>query len=145
MRHAWKFAIVAGVALVVANFITVSHSSYTCVLCRSYRFDWKCLGVVIPSYAETDCSRWYAAHVEPSHAHLWERGTCVSETNLLGRPLRMDAAQVGSQSGGSIPTLNSPSTSISRSPSRPRRSSPTSPTRRPTRTGSKRISGPKAT
>src|SRR3954471_3543829 len=73
-------------ALIPAWVIPVTKLSHTCVLCRLNRVDSSCLGLTLPSYYENECSRWYEAHVERSHGHIWEQGTCCYETNLLGMP-----------------------------------------------------------
>ena len=74
-------------ALVVASGIQVSRLSHTCVACRLGRVDASCLGLTRSTYHENECSRWYSAHVESTHDHVWERGTCRYASNLLGRPV----------------------------------------------------------
>lgn len=68
----------------IGSCIQVSRLRHTCVICRLYRVDTMCLGLTHSAYSETDCSLWYSAHVEPMHAHVWERGTCSYMSNLLG-------------------------------------------------------------
>ena len=60
-----------------------SSLSYTCVLCRLGRVDTTLFGFTRSTYHETDCSRWYPENVEPSHTHIWERGTCMTLLNAL--------------------------------------------------------------
>jgi hypothetical protein len=76
-------------ALVVAWNVPVAHLRQTCVVCRLHRSDRTCLGLTRSTYSDNECSRWYAAHVEPQHAHTWERSTCVYESNLLGISMRV--------------------------------------------------------
>jgi hypothetical protein len=87
MRYLWSILALGVLALVAAWAIPVSRLNHTCVLCRLGRVDATCLGLTRSNYYENECSRWYAAHVEPSHEHVWERGTCCYESNLLGMPL----------------------------------------------------------
>ena len=73
------------VALIGAALVPVSRSSSTCVVCRLTRLDANALGLTRATDYGNECSRWYAAHVEPSHEHVWEPGGCVSKGSLLGR------------------------------------------------------------
>lgn len=85
-RASWIIPL--GVAALLAGlFVPVSRLRHTCVVCRLSRLDTTAFGLTRSAYAETDCSRWYAAHVEPRHDHLWERGTCRSTGNLIGMPM----------------------------------------------------------
>jgi hypothetical protein len=94
-------------ALVIASCVQVSRLSHSCVVCRLHRVDATCLGLTHSTYSETDCSRWYAAHVEPQHVHVWERGTCQYTSNLLGMP-----ASVGCSPGRFPIMLLSPTTQM---------------------------------
>jgi hypothetical protein len=87
VRQLFGIIALGGFALVVASCIPVSRLSHTCVACRLDRVDATCFGFARSTYYENECSLWYAAHVEPVHAHTWERGTCCYESNLLGKPL----------------------------------------------------------
>lgn len=80
------FRATLGLVLVFVSgcFVTVTHEGSTCVLCRSYRRVTTYGLVPVTRRYETECSRWYAAHVEPRHAHIWERGTCVYESDFWG-------------------------------------------------------------
>jgi hypothetical protein len=55
-----------------------SRASYRCLFCRLKRSETKFLGTTRSNDEETDCSRWYRAHVEPAHAHIWELGSCTA-------------------------------------------------------------------
>lgn len=74
------------VLLVLGSFISVARWSETCVVCRLTRAHASYGPFPITRHYENNCSRWYAANVEARHDHLWERGTCVYETNLYGLP-----------------------------------------------------------
>ncbi len=87
MRRIGTLVAFAVFASVVASCVTVSHLSHTCVVCRLNRVDASCFSLTRSTYHENECSQWYPTHVEPAHTHIWERGTCVSETNLLGHPM----------------------------------------------------------
>src|SRR4051794_12609239 len=86
MKSIGMLMIFGTLALIPACMIPVARLGHTCVICRLDRVDATCLGVTLPSYDENECSRWYATHVERSHRHVWERGTCCYESNLLGMP-----------------------------------------------------------
>src|SRR5689334_19479960 len=74
------------VLLVLGSYVPVARWRETCVVCRLTRAHSSYGPIPITRHYENECSRWYAAHVEPRHAHVWERGTCVYETNLYGMP-----------------------------------------------------------
>ena len=84
-----------------------SSLSYTCVLCRLGRVDTTLFGFTRSTYHETDCSRWYPENVEPSHTHIWERGTCMTLLNALAQPMG-----VGCRPGHYPIRLLSPSTQM---------------------------------
>ena len=77
-------------ALIVGGFLFLalgsieagSSLSYTCVLCRLGRVDTTLFGFKRSTYHENECSRWYPQNVEPSHTHIWERGTCMTLLNV---------------------------------------------------------------
>jgi hypothetical protein len=71
------------------------------------RIDANCLGFTRSTFFQNECSRWYPAHVEPSHAHVWERSTCEYTSNLLGMPV-----SVGCRPGGYPIWLLDPSTQL---------------------------------
>lgn len=81
------FVAVGGLALLVVPNVVVTRLAFSCVVCRLLRLDRTCLGVTRSVYEENECSRWYPTHVEPSHVHNWERGSCQLLTTLSGRPL----------------------------------------------------------
>ena len=74
-------------ALVIASCVRISRLSHTCVACRLTRVDATCLGLTRSSCYPNECSQWYSDHVEPAHAHVWERGTCQYSSNLIGMPV----------------------------------------------------------
>jgi len=102
-------------ALVVGGFLVLalgsieagSSLSYTCVLCRLGRVDTTLFGFKRSTYHENECSRWYPQNVEPSHTHIWERGTCRTLLNALAQPMG-----VGCQPGRYPILLLSPSTQM---------------------------------
>jgi hypothetical protein len=77
---------VVAVLLVLGMFVPVTRLRQTCVVCRLTRLDSTYGPIPRSRFYENDCSRWYAAHIEPRHPHVWERGTCVYETDLYGFP-----------------------------------------------------------
>jgi hypothetical protein len=87
MRHLTCFIGLVAVAVIACCFVQVSRLSHTCIACRLTRVDATCFGLTRSTYYENDCSRWYPTHVEPVHAHIWERGTCERITNGLGMPV----------------------------------------------------------
>jgi hypothetical protein len=81
---------VVGIGILVGLLGSVevgTGRSFTCVLCRLGRYDTTMFGIVRSSFEENECSRWYQDNVEPSHAHVWERGTCTTLLNPFGRPM----------------------------------------------------------
>ncbi|MGC8641796.1 MAG: hypothetical protein ACP5XB_18160 [Isosphaeraceae bacterium] len=48
-----------------------SRRPYTCAVCRANKLNKQLLGLRWSTQEETDCSRWYSAHVEPAHHHVW--------------------------------------------------------------------------
>lgn len=67
-------AIVLGfLALLCVLVVPVWERGWTCVVCRMERIDSRILGVAQSNFRPNECSRWYAEHVEPSHAHAWAR------------------------------------------------------------------------
>lgn len=89
MRTVVTLIFCAFVTLMVGSCVQVSRLAQTCVVCRLTRVDSTCFGLTRSTYRENECSRWYTAHVEPSHVHIWERGTCMYQSNLLGMPTRV--------------------------------------------------------
>ncbi|HEV3162593.1 MAG TPA: hypothetical protein VGZ22_01035 [Isosphaeraceae bacterium] len=87
MRRLIGFIALGVLALLFAHHVQISRLSHTCVTCRLTRVDATCFGFTHSTYYPNECSQWYAAHVEPAHAHVWERGTCEYTSNLLGKPL----------------------------------------------------------
>jgi hypothetical protein len=83
------------------------RESQTCLICRLSRVDTTCSVIPIARYRENECSRWYPASVEPQHKHIWERGTCVYKSNLMGRSL-----SVGCSPGHCPIWLLSPATQL---------------------------------
>ncbi|WP_406694611.1 hypothetical protein V5E97_26435 [Singulisphaera sp. Ch08] len=77
-------AVVVIVLLVLGGFLPFTRRAKTCVICRLNRVDSTYGPLPISRLHETNCSRWYAAHVEPEHSHIWEHGTCLYESDLYG-------------------------------------------------------------
>src|SRR5262249_3083599 len=44
------------------------------------------------TYHENECSKWYPNNVEPTHTHIWERGTCARLLNGLGQGMGFGCA-----------------------------------------------------
>jgi hypothetical protein len=85
MRSVVCWAVFVAVSLLLATgLVPMTRRGSTCVLCRADRLEWACLGVRWSCDARTACSRWYAAHVEPTHTHVWVRSPCYYEVNLWG-------------------------------------------------------------
>jgi len=85
MRHAcWAvIAVAIGSACWIATPIAEEPS--TCAYCRLGKTDLRAFGVKVRSTLhENECSRWYAAHVERSHEHLWTLKTHGAAMNLFG-------------------------------------------------------------
>lgn len=103
------------IVLVVGGFLVLalgsieagSSLSYTCVLCRLGRVETNLFGLRHSTSYENECSRWYPRNIEPSHTHIWERGTCMTLLNGLGLPIG-----VGCQPGHYPIWLLSPSTQV---------------------------------
>lgn len=59
---------------------------FTCVICRLSRTEvkWKNDPTEI-TFHDNSCSKWYPAHVEPSHEHLWSKGATVATLNFYGQ------------------------------------------------------------
>ena len=88
MKNVLGWAVLGLVSLSVASFLaTKTEHTSTCAICRMGRSEWDYLGLRWSRRSGTDLSRWYAARVEPEHAHLWERGPCSYETNIWGSSL----------------------------------------------------------
>jgi hypothetical protein len=80
--------IVGGLVFLALGSIEAGSSlSHTCVLCRLGRVDTTWFGLTRSTFHENECSRWYAANVEPNHTHIWERGTCETILNGLAQPV----------------------------------------------------------
>jgi hypothetical protein len=107
----WRIilAIVVGgfLVLVLGSFEAGSSVSYTCVLCRLGRVEKTMFGLKSPSFCENECSQWYPKNVEPSHTHIWERGTCMTLLNGFAHPMG-----VGCRPGHYPIRLLSPSTQM---------------------------------
>src|SRR6516164_5257607 len=77
--------VVGGLIIAVAGCVVpVSYEKSTCVICRLFRLTTTYGVVPVTRHFENECSRWYAACVEQRHAHVWERSTCVYESDLWG-------------------------------------------------------------
>lgn len=88
VKNAVGWGVLGLVALVVASFLAAkTRRGATCLLCRAERTEWEYLGLRWSHASDDGLGRWYAAHVEPEHAHLWEPSPCYYETNLWGSSL----------------------------------------------------------
>lgn len=80
--------ILGGVVLLMLGSLEAgSSSSYTCVLCRLYKVETTLYGFTHSTYDENECSLWYPRNIEPTHAHIWEPGTCRTLLNGLALPI----------------------------------------------------------
>ncbi len=70
-------AIVTLMALILLVIPVGSRRRSTCAACRLDRVDHSLLGFTRSEFDPNECSRWYDAHVEPTHEHVWARlGHC---------------------------------------------------------------------
>jgi hypothetical protein len=67
-----------GLAVCVAFFVlfvigipVFTRRPYTCAVCRANKVDSRLLVLTWSRAEDTECSRWYDGHVEPSHSHVW--------------------------------------------------------------------------
>lgn len=65
----WSLAVVYSVWFAACNVSGPRRS--TCAACRLDRLDHNIVGVRWSEFEESECSRWYAANVEPKHDHIW--------------------------------------------------------------------------
>ena len=78
-RSPWR--VFLGVALVTflgsifLDFQVCSRVPFTCAVCRADKVERCCFGWKWSDQEESDCSRWYASHVESTHEHSWLEGT----------------------------------------------------------------------
>ncbi|WP_165249532.1 hypothetical protein [Paludisphaera soli] len=87
MRKIGPFVVLGLLALaILSSFPIIRRSGSTCVVCRLWRRDVS-LGLTWTAYQETECSRYYAEHVEPVHQHVWGRTSCATLVNVFGRPV----------------------------------------------------------
>ncbi len=77
-------AVTPMVLLVLGVIFPFSRRAETCVICRLDKVISTYGPIPVTTLEETDCSLWYAAHVEPRHSHLWERSQGVYESGILG-------------------------------------------------------------
>jgi hypothetical protein len=92
-RNVLVVGFIGSVVLLLLSAADAGSRSYsTCVLCRLNRNDTRFFGVTRSSYEENDCTRWYHAHVDPAHAHIWERGSCTTLLNGIGIPIGVRCA-----------------------------------------------------
>lgn len=102
--------VVVGVLFIgwaIVTGVEVSRLNHTCAICRQYRLDTTCFGMTRSTYSDTECSRWYAAEVEPVHAHVWQSSTCCYSSDLFG-----GARSVGCSPGRFTMMLLSPDTQL---------------------------------
>ena len=91
MSRLWdiiKAALVVGFLFLALGSVEAGSSlNYTCVLCRLGRVETTFFGFKHSTYHSNECSLWYPRNVEPTHTHIWERGTCRTLLNALGLPM----------------------------------------------------------
>ena len=93
LRNVLVVGFIGSVVLLLLSAKDVgSRAIDRCLLCRLQRSETKLFGTTRSSYAETDCSRWYRAHVEPEHVHIWEPGSCTGLLNGIGMPIGVRCA-----------------------------------------------------
>lgn len=80
----WKIGLGLLAAVVVVLAPGGSRASMTCALCRTTRVEEKFGLVTWENDTPNDCSRWYEAHVEPRHSHIWQKGSCRYFWTLFG-------------------------------------------------------------
>lgn len=84
-----EWALVA-IVLVILTAMLLSTPAWqrhrhTCAICRLERTDVTSpLGQTTRTFRETSCSRWYAAHVEATHEHLWAANPTSQNVDALG-------------------------------------------------------------
>lgn len=78
------FTFVAWLGSTLLGFQFYYRRPYTCAVCRADKEDVHCLGLKWSHQEETDCSRWYRANVEPSHAHVWLQCTYCRRFGIPG-------------------------------------------------------------
>jgi hypothetical protein len=66
--------------------VTMTSASQTCLICRLRRVDTTSAQQTTTKYEENECSRWFAANVEPHHKHVWEDSTCTFVSDVDGTP-----------------------------------------------------------
>lgn len=88
------FVFVAVPTLIITGGPTRWRQIHTCALCRLVRIDYKnIVGSRWSEVEETDCYRWYAKNVDPSHTphdntvHLWQRSPSMGGYNAYGSPV----------------------------------------------------------
>lgn len=85
MRYAFWAIIAIAVGAACWNFTPIWETSSTCVYCRLGKSELSAFGVKVRSTVyENECSRWYPAHVERSHEHVWVLNAHGAGKNLLG-------------------------------------------------------------
>ncbi len=72
-RGPWLLALAVAILPVLFLFGPAAQSrrSYECAVCRKERVDSRVLWFRWSEARENECSRWYQAHVEPAHTHVW--------------------------------------------------------------------------
>ncbi len=84
-----EWAVVAVVLVVVTAMLAGTPAwhrhRHTCVICRMERTDLTSpLGQTTSTFRETSCSKWYPAHVEATHDHLWAANPTMQSVNAYG-------------------------------------------------------------
>lgn len=75
---------IGALALGLGFVLPCSRTTQTCVVCRAYRVEESYAFIPRTREIPTECSGWYAKHVEPTHAHRWTRSTCTRFGSLIG-------------------------------------------------------------
>jgi hypothetical protein len=102
MRKIGPFVVLGLLALAILSSLPVgTRSGSTCVVCRLWRSEIR-LGLTWTRYQDTECSLWYAEHVEPVHSHVWGRTSCAAMINVFG-------GRMGYACGSRHPILDLPS------------------------------------
>lgn len=85
---AW--AILALVLVLLADWFMRSDAAYrrhyTCMICRLERTEVERKnGPTDVTFHENSCSVWYPTNIEPSHEHIWSKGSSIAILNHYGQ------------------------------------------------------------
>ena len=81
-----RLAAIAVVLVLASRLVRATSDSErsTCAACRLDRTDYCLVGFRWHRFEPSECSRWYADHVERSHPHLWSRYTHCRSIGIPG-------------------------------------------------------------